>query len=132
MKLEIALFISHGWDTPRDYQELTALLDSIPEFRWHDLSITKDRALTIATGDDAINQKNQLLRERRAKLAESLGKVRAQLERERKKLTTAKKDYFELCDYGTIDRRIWSARQKIGPVSTELIKTWELDRSVFV
>jgi hypothetical protein len=33
-----------------------------------------------------------------------------------------------LCDYGTIDRRIWSARQKIGPVSTELIKTWELEQ----
>ena len=60
MSSAITLFISHAWDHANHYDDLVDLLNSMKELTWFDVSITKEKAISIATGQDELPQRRQL------------------------------------------------------------------------
>ena len=64
MSSAITLFISHAWDHANHYDDLVDLLNSMKELTWFDVSITKEKAISIATGQDELPQRRQLVLER--------------------------------------------------------------------
>jgi hypothetical protein len=96
MSLRAVLFISHAWNLKSHYNDLTVLLDSITNLVWDNVSVTEDKAIQIATGDNEAPQKIQLLCERRDAIHLSLQNVDGELRQLSEDIVQVRKNYFEM------------------------------------
>jgi predicted nuclease with TOPRIM domain len=84
------LFISHEWDRDDLYHELKAMIGAAIDKEWEDVSIPRDAAIAIETGERAPAQRAQLLNERLDAIkrqSSALDSDRHQLERESTRLS---------------------------------------------
>jgi len=122
----IKLFISHAWDRTDLYDELVDVLNTLPAFRWQNLSIPHETAFTIATGVDGSPQRRQLLVNRLDDIEQRSKQIDASLVRQKKRLGELRYEEQELAKYFQIDRLMTEARDAIlDPGFTEKIRSLE-------
>ena len=75
----IAVFISHSWADPEQYEDLADLLDSIADLRWDSVSVERDQPFATETqGEPAQHQELLLQRERIARFEREIQQLRSE------------------------------------------------------
>ncbi|WDP88702.1 MAG: TIR domain-containing protein [Desulfobacter sp.] len=130
MKKPIKIFISHSWENEIFYQNLVTMLNSIIDFNWVNLSISKDQAISVATGEEAIPQRIEFLNNRSAEITKLKYKFSNKLKHLKARRANLKIKEMEIIQYEQIDLLIAEERERIlNPGFVAKIKSLEKIKS---